>query len=143
MNGFDRLKEMLNKWSEKHKSDGAFIQTVNYLLDRPDLEPKYLNEEKSLDGLYDFIHQKGQKHLLNGWCYIENEVVYSWAVMYYSLPNSFLKIKPTQNKNTKAKDNATTSTNKNNVIPIDTAKKKVEKEKTAQLSLFGGADNEY
>ena len=55
MNGFTRLKEMLNKWIEKHKNDEAFIQTVNYLLNRPDLEPKYLNEEKTLEGLNDFI----------------------------------------------------------------------------------------
>ena len=135
MNGFTRLKEMLNKWIEKHKNDEAFIQTVSYLLNRPDLEPKYLNEEKTLEGLNDFIHQRGKQHLLNGWCYITNEVVYSWAVMYFSLPDSFLKIKP---KETKKVNKKVTSTN--NIVSLEDAKKKIEKKKESeQISLFGGA----
>lgn len=137
MNGFDRLKAMLNEWLEKHKNDEAFEQTVNYLLDRPDLEPKYLNEEKNLEGLNNFIQAKGKKHLLNGWCYITNEVVYSWAVMYFSLPNNFLKITaPKEDKPTKKTTKATT---KNNIVSLEEAKQKIEKKKeTEQISLFGG-----
>ncbi len=135
MNGFNRLREMLDEWLKKNKDDEAFKQTVNYLLDRPDLEPKYLNEEKTLDGLHDFIHEKGKRHLLKGWCYITNEVVYSWAVMYFSLPNSFLKIKSTPTKSTPNK--TTNAPDKDNVIPIEKAKEKVK-----QLSLFGGVINE-
>ncbi len=135
MSGFDRLKEMLKEWIEKHKEDEAFTQTVNYLLERPDLEPKFLNEEKTLDGLNDFIHEKGRKHLLNGWCYVTNEVVYCWAVMYFTFPNSFLKINTKKEKNNTA--NKTTS--KNNVVSLEEAKKKVEEKKqTEQLSIFGG-----
>lgn len=140
MNGFDRLREMLDKWLEKHNDDEAFIQTVNYLLDRPELEQKYLNEEKSLDGLNDFIHEKGRQHLLNGWCYITNEVVYSWAVMYFALPNSFLKIKPKETKNENKKNTTKKATSTNNVVSLEEAKQKIEKKKeTEQISLFGGA----
>ncbi len=137
MNGFDRLREMLKEWTEKHEDSMAFEQTVNYLLGRKELESKYLNEEKTLDGLNDFIKQKGNRHLLEGWCYITNEVVYAWAVMYFSLPNAFLKITTktnTQNNN----KNKETST-KNNVVSLEKAKQKIKKKKeTNQISIFGG-----
>lgn len=140
MSGFDRLKEMLKEWTEKHKEDEAFTQTVNYLLERSDLESKFLNEEKTLDGLNDFIHEKGRKHLLNGWCYVTNEVVYCWAVMYFTFPNSFLKINTKKEKSNKQKNNTENkSTSKNKVVSLEEAKKKVEEKKqTEQLSIFGG-----
>ena len=138
MSGFERLRKMLDEWIEKHKEDEAFKQTVNYLLGRDDLEPKFLNEEKTLEGLNQFIQERGRKHLLNGWCYITNEVVYAWAVMYFSLPNSFLKIKEKQVKNV-SKENTKEIAPKNNVISIEKAKEKIEEKKNAQLSLFGGA----
>lgn len=87
MNGFDRLKEEIDGQEDK-----ALIQTVNYLLTRDDLNEKFLNKEKSVEGMAKFIRDKGTKLCKNGWNYITNEVVYAWAVMYYSLPNSFLKI---------------------------------------------------
>ena len=33
-----------------------------------------------------------QKHANNGWNCVTNEIVYAWAVMYFSLPNKLLKI---------------------------------------------------
>jgi len=138
MRGFDRLKQMLDEWLEKNKDDEAFKQTVYYLLNRDDLEAKFLNEEKTLDGLNSFIKEKGKRHLLNGWCYITNEVVYSWAVMYFTLPNSFLKIQEKQVKSNN-KPSKKASTPKNNVISLEQAKEKLEEKKITQLSLFGGA----
>ena len=119
----------------KDQKDEALKQTVNYLLSRPDLEQKFLNEDKNLDEMCKFIKEKGRQHCHNGWNYITNELVYAWAVMYFSLPNSFLKIKSTQTKNILNKPNNTPT--KDNVIPIEKAKEKVK-----QLSLFGGAVNE-
>ena len=127
MNGYDRIKSMV-----KDQKDEALKQTVNYLLSRPDLEQKFLNEDKNLDEMCKFIKEKGRQHCHNGWNYITNELVYAWAVMYFSLPNSFLKIKSTQ---TKSIPNNTPT--KDNVIPIEKAKEKVK-----QLSLFGGTVNE-
>lgn len=138
MNGFDRLNKMLDEWLEKHPNDEAFKQTVNYLLSRDELEPKFLNEEKTLEGLYDFIQARGKKHMNNGWCYITNEIIYAWAVMYFSLPNNLLEIKEKQGKNV-SKEKTKEITQKNNVISIEKAKEKIEEKKNAQLSLFGGA----
>jgi len=132
MNGFDRLKEQVTD-----QKDLALVQTVDYLLSREDMEGKYLNEEKNLKDMVAFIKGKARKHMHNGWNYITNEVVYAWAIMYFSFPNSFLKINTTEAK----KDNKTSqgNTNKNNVINLDKAKEQIEKKKEVeQISLFGG-----
>ena len=85
MNGFDRLREQV-----KDQEDMALKQTVDYLISREDMEQKYLNEEKDVEGMCSFIRKKGNVHAKNGWNFITNEVVFAWAIMYWSLPNKFL-----------------------------------------------------
>jgi len=127
MNGFDRLKEQV-----KDQKDVALIDVVDYLLSRDDLQKYYMDESKTIEDMVNFIQEKGKKHSTkNSWNYITNEVVYSWAVMYFSLPNEFLKIK---SQNVSTEKTSKKSTIKNNVIPIEKAKEKI-----TQLSLFGGA----
>lgn len=131
MNGIERLQETV-----KGQEDAALRQTVDYLISRKDMEQRYLNEEKNLKGMVDFIREKSKKHLKNGWTYITNEVVFAWAIMYFSLPNELLKIK--ENKEIQKKPNKEVK-EKNNVIPIEKGKKVIEeKKKVDQLSLFGG-----
>ena len=131
MNGIERLQEAV-----KGQEDAALRQTVDYLISRKDMEQRYLNEEKNLKGMVDFIREKSKKHLKNGWAYITNEVVFAWAIMYFSLPNELLKIK--ENKEIQKKPNKEVK-EKNNVIPIEKGKKVIEeKKKVDQLSLFGG-----
>lgn len=131
MNGFDRLKEQV-----KGQEDSALNQVIEYLIFRDDMEQKYLNEEKNVKEMCNFIKGKGKVHAKNGWNFITNEVVFAWAIMYWALPNSFLKIntpKETQNTTTKEK------TTKNNVVSIEKAKKTIEEKKQIeQLTLFGG-----
>ena len=135
MNGFDRLKEQING-----QEDAALNQVVEYLLSRDDMEQKYLKEEKTLEDMCKFIKNKGQAHAKNGWNFITNEVVFAWAIMYFSLPNDFLKIKtstpPVSSKNmSQIKD----ETSKNNIVSLDSAKKTIaDKKKAEQLTLFGG-----
>ena len=102
------------------------------------MDTKFLNEEKNLEGMCDFIKSKGQKHCRNGWSYITNEVVFAWAVMYFALPNSILKIKNRTVPKTKVEKDNNTSHTPNNVISLEKAKEK----KNTQLSLFGGDNNE-
>ena len=131
MNGIERLQEAV-----KGQEDAALRQTVDYLISRKDMEQRYLNEEKNLKGMVDFIREKSKKHLKNVWTYITNEVVFAWAIMYFSLPNELLKIK--ENKEIQKKPNKEVK-EKNNVIPIEKGKKVIEeKKKVDQLSLFGG-----
>lgn len=136
MTGFERLKGQV-----KDQEDKALLQTIDYLLSREDMEQKYLNEEKTVEEMAKFIKDKARKYMKNGWNYITNEVVYAWAVMYFSLPNSFLKIekKDTNNSKTKTKTSSKKEISKNNVVSLEKAKENLEKKKeTAQISLFGG-----
>lgn len=137
MNGFDYLREQV-----KGQKDLALKQTVDYLLTCENMEEKYRNKEKNIKEMASFIRQKGTKAIRNGWDYVPDEVVFAWAVMYYSLPNSLLKIKT----NTAKKNNSQNEDSQNktdNIISLEKAKKDIDKkEETKQISLFGGADDE-
>lgn len=132
MTGFERLKSMV-----KDQEDVALKETVDYLLTKSYLEKKFLNEEKDLEGMCRFIRNKVSNHYKNGWTYVPNNVVFSWAIMYFSLPNSILKIN--NNKISKKSEKNNISVDKNNdnnkVIDIEKAKEKV-----IQLSFLGGID---
>lgn len=133
MNGFDKLRKEI-----EGQQDAALLAVVDYLLSRDDMEQKYLNEEKSIKGMVDFIKNKARKNMKNGWNFITNEVVFSWAIMYYTFPNSFLKIEKEKPKTTQTKA-TTKAPSQNNVIDLDKAKEKLEKKKEIeQISLFGG-----
>ena len=131
MNGFDRLREQVNE-----QEDSALKQVIEYLISRDDMEQKYLNEEKNIKEMCNFIKEKGKVHAKNGWNFITNEVVFAWAIMYWALPNAFLKINtPKETKNIVTEEKTT----KNNVVSINTAKKVLEEKKQVeQLTLFGG-----
>ena len=131
MNGFDRLREQV-----KDQEDSALKQVIEYLISRDDMEQKYLNEEKNIKDMCNFIKEKGKIHAKNGWNFITNEVVFAWAIMYWALPNAFLKINtPKETKNSVTEEKTT----KNNVVSINTAKKVLEEKKQVeQLTLFGG-----
>lgn len=139
MTGFERLKEQV-----KDQEDKALVQTVEYLLTREELEQKFLDEGKTLKEMKSFIQDKARKYMKNGWTYITNEVVYSWAIMYFSLPKAFLKIAENKaKKDIKVKENSKNSEPKNNVVSLEKAKKVIKnKKETSQLSLFGGEDDD-
>ena len=135
MNGFDKLREQI-----EGKKNSALVATVDYLLTRNDMENKYLNEEKSIEEMEDFIKANAEKTKENNWNFVTNEVVFAWAVMYYSFPNSFLKIEKKKQKESKKTEN-TKTTNKNNVIELNEAREKLEKKKEIeQISIFGGGE---
>ena len=58
MNGFDRLKEQV-----KGQEDSALNQVIEYLISRDDMEQKYLNEEKNVKEMCNFIKGKGKNVL--------------------------------------------------------------------------------
>ena len=135
MTGFEYLKKQMIG-----QEDPALQEVVSYLLTRYDMEEKYLNLEKTLKGMCEYIKRKANKHQKNGWTFFQNDVVFAWTIMYYNFPNKVLGIKETKlKKNTSSIEKNTAQ--KQNVISIEDAKK-VTKQKIEQLSLFGGAKNE-
>ena len=94
------------------------------------MNDKYLNEEKSLSEMVDFIRAEAKKEAKNGMAWIEDEVVYGWAVHYFDESNEFLKL-----------DKKETLVEKEKIekeIPIKNEKKQVKRAwiPEGQLSLF-------
>lgn len=135
MTGFDRLREQM-----KDQENAALKQVVEYLLSREDMEQKYLNKEKSIKQMCSFIRGKSNVHSKDGWNFITNEVVFAWAIIYFSFPNTFLEInQPKVTKKTTTNASTETTNTKNNVVSLEKAKKELEnKKQVEQLTLFGG-----
>lgn len=116
MTGIERLKKLV-----EGQEDKALLKIVNYLISREDLDVFYLNEEKSLKQMVDYIKDLAKKQAKNGYCYVDDEEVYEWAVTYFSKSNEELNIKNTSIPTPKKEENK-------QVIP--------EKETHGQLTLF-------
>lgn len=94
MNGIERLKKLM-----EGQHDKPLNKVVDYLCTRDDMNEKYLNEEKNLKGMIDFIRGEARKQAEDGMAMIDDEVVYGWAVHYFDESNEKLGIgKSTSNK---------------------------------------------
>ena len=134
MNGFERLKEM-----EKNENNPFLSQLVDYLITRTDMECLYLNEEKNLKQMLEFIESKAlalcvnnKKNLPNGSgkyssIVLDNNRVFAWAILYFSLSNEQLGINK-KIENINPKKTVITHTTKQPVIKQENNKE--------QLSLF-------
>ncbi len=147
MEGFERLKVM-----EKEENNPFISEIVEYLLTRKDIEDKFLNEKKTLNKMNEYIEQKALALCINdkktlgnsstkySSVGLNNNQVYSWAVMYFSLPDEMLgldKLKEKIGKTVITSVPNITKT-KQNKEKIDIKKpKEVKKELVKeQISLF-------
>lgn len=87
MNGIERIRVLSSEIR-----DNALLKIIEYLLSRDDMNEKYLNEDKSLKQMVDFIKALAQKEAKNGMAMIEDEVVYGWAIHYWDESNESLKL---------------------------------------------------
>ncbi len=140
MDGITKLKKLV-----EGQEDGALRQVVDYLCSRKDLSDKYLNPEKDLNGMASYIRDKSMAHAKNGWNFLNDKVVYSWAVTYFLFSDSILGIKKAEEKKKKQKKEKVTkvkdeenATNNNKVFKINDIKRKEETSKIEQITLFGG-----
>lgn len=88
MEGIERIKILASE-----VKDTALLKIVEYLLSREDMNDKYLNEEKSLKQMIEFIKGQAKKKAHDGMAMIEDEIVYGWAIHYFDESNDQLKIK--------------------------------------------------
>lgn len=65
----------------------------DYLKTRTDLYEKFNNEEKSIKQMYEFIYEKAKKQKNGNVAVIMDNVVFLWAVSYFSKSNEELGIK--------------------------------------------------
>lgn len=107
--GLERIKVL----SEKVK-DKAVLKIIDYLLLRKDMNEKYLNEEKTLTQMIEFIKSKAKEKATNGVAMIEDDEVYSWAIHYFDESNKDLKISKTkEDVEVKEEKKSTVKKNKN------------------------------
>lgn len=124
MNGIERIKKL----SEEIK-DSALLKVVEYLLSRKDMNEKYLNEEKTLKQMVEYIRSEAKKKASNGIAMIEDDEVYGWAIHYFDEPNEKLKLSKVEK-----------SIEKKEIEKINKPEKKENKNKNwipeGQISLF-------
>lgn len=107
--GLERIKKLSAEVKDK-----AVLKIIDYLLSRKDMNEKYLNEEKSLTQMIEFIKSKAKEKATNGVAMIEDDEVYSWAIHYFDESNKDLKISKTKSDvEVKEEKKSTVKKNKN------------------------------
>ena len=100
MEGIERIKVLASE-----VKDEAVLEIVKYLISRTDMNDKYLNEEKSLKQMIDFILKEAKKKSENNMAMIKDEVVFSWAIHYWDEDNKNLDLSSSDNvKNIEKKE---------------------------------------
>ncbi|MBP3596519.1 MAG: hypothetical protein J6J60_08760 [Clostridia bacterium] len=125
MTGVERLKSMIEEGPLKK----PLFKIYMYLKNRTDMDEKYLNPEKSLTQMYEYIKEQVRKQAVNGVAMIEDAVVYGLAIHYFDESNEDLGL----NKKVVEKVIKKTESISNAVQNIVSTQKKEERE---QLSLF-------
>ena len=124
MNGIERIKVLASE-----VKDEAVLEIVKYLISRTDMNDKYLNEEKSLKQMIDFILKEAKKKSENNMAMIKDDVVFGWAIHYWDEDNKDLDLSSSDNvKNIEKKEK----------VVQEKTNKVVKKDWTAegQLTLF-------
>ena len=88
MLGIERIKILGSEVKDK-----ALLKVLEYLVSREDMNDKYLNEEKSLKQMVEYIKSEAKKQAVNGMAMIEDEEVYGWAIHYFDETNEKLGLK--------------------------------------------------
>lgn len=127
MTGLERLKSL-----SKDSKNPSLLKVIDYLETRKDMYEKYLNEEKTPDQMWQYIREKAMELQVDNCAFLDDKVVYAWAISYFLFSNEYLGIRK---NNTKIE---TTKKAKNNVTKIEDAKAKKETKSSDQISLFGG-----
>lgn len=87
MNGIERLQEMI-----KGQKDKYLNKIVNYLIQQTEMNEYFLNEEKNLKEMVEYIKSNAKKQASNSVAVIEDEEVYQWAKDYFIKSNKELGI---------------------------------------------------
>ena len=88
MLGIERIKVLGSEVKDK-----ALLKVIEYLVSREDMNEKYLNEEKSLKQMVEYIKSEAKKQAVNGMAMIEDEEIYGWAIHYFDETNEKLGLK--------------------------------------------------
>lgn len=87
MEGIERLQNEVLEMN-----NDSITAIFDYLKTRKELYQKFNNEEKSMKGMYEFIYNKAAKQKKNNVAMIQHNIVYLWAVTYFTKSNKELGI---------------------------------------------------
>ena len=128
------LKRLENEVLEMNDHNVSLI--FDYLKNREDLIEKFNNEEKTIKGMYKYICDKARKQAKDNVAMVQDNVVYLWAITYFTKSNEELGIaKENQRKGLKEDDKKKKAENPNNEEKSE-VKEEEKKENTDQISLF-------
>ena len=88
MNGIERLKKLA-----EGQENPPLLRVIEYLVNIDELDEMYLNVDKSLKGMVDYIKNQSKKLSKDGYCWVEDTTVYEWAINYWSKSDEELGIK--------------------------------------------------
>lgn len=144
MDGIERIKVLASEIKDEQT-----LQIINYLLSRKDMNDKYLNEEKSLKQMLEFIGDEVKKNfelipIGSGvkMTYTTDDYVYGLAIHYWDESNKDLGLDKKLEK--KEEKNKQPKKNNSEVKEIIKEEEKIESTKSkkrewvaeGQLSLF-------
>lgn len=123
MEGVERLRVMAMNGGNLQKQ---YFKIFMHLKNRPDMDEKFLNPEKTMAQMYEYIKEQVKKQAVNGVAMIEDAVVYGMAVHYFDETNEDLGIKKKEIVPKKKEEK------KQGISKIEPPKK----EEREQISLF-------
>lgn len=121
MEGIERIKILASEIK-----DEALLKIIDYLVSREDMNEKYLNEEKTLSDMVNYINRTAKSKSTGTIAMFNDEEVFGWAIHYFDESNEDLKVIPVVKNATKINVSSKTK------IP----KEKKEVKPEGQLSLF-------
>ncbi len=107
MTGYERLTELM-----QGQMDQALIKVVEYLKNLEGIEDLFLNEEKDLKGMCDYVKSKAKELAVNNVAVVEDEIVYQWSLTYWQQSNEALGIKKEEPRPIPKVNNVVTNENK-------------------------------
>ena len=88
MNGIERLKKLA-----EGQENPPLLRVIEYLVNIDELDEMYLNVDKSLKSMVDYIKDMAKKLSKDGYFCFEDTTVYEWAINYWSKSDEELGIK--------------------------------------------------
>lgn len=124
MEGIEKIKKL-----SQETKDENIKKVAEYLINREDMDEKYLNEEKNLTDMWGFITDEARKKAQNGCAVLEDKEVYGLAIHYFDETNEALGLKTSDKK--EKKEEATKQ--EENTKTVDNVEKQEEKAKVNNI----------
>ena len=135
MEGIERIKILASEIK-----DSALLKIIEYLLSREDMNEKYLNEEKNLTNMVNYIKSEARKKQNNGIAMIEDQVVFGWAIHYFDETDEQLGLINSSKKEEPKEENiCEINADDSKQLQTNVEKKIIEKKEyfpEGQLTLF-------